>query len=275
MDAIFGPSELFCFGIDKIITRFELETSTFWWIDRRECLVELGNIASHTFVDALMLAGSGLLRAFPPLLDRSVYRKAFTIRNVADLIVTSGGSVARLCGQYAANPSVKDVYLDEYKKAATRVKHHVIMTAEGDVEILKKDDAPDDAHDCVGLRLPEELYMYLSRGMLRPRVMNWLTSGTITITQPLAGGDSKAYHDLVKTQLDPLRRQALKLLTEPIHRYYQSREITTRLWFENDYEAKFNMKEVPSNRETLSKWNVKNDMISGVIIKTQSVEEIS
>lgn len=227
-------------------------------------MTELGNISSHAFIDGLMLSGSGILPTFPPLLNPTLYRKPFTIRDVTDLVVSSGGSVARLCAQYPADPSIKSVYLDQYKRAATRAKHHVIMTAEGDVEILDKEHAPDDAHDCIGLRLPEELYMYLSRGMLRPRVLNWLTSGKVSVTQPLAGGDGKAYQDLVRTQLDPLRRQALKLLTEPIHRYYHSREITTRMWFDSAYEAKFNMKEVASTREQLSKWNVKDDLIAGV-----------
>ena len=227
---------------------------------------ELNNISSHNFVDALMLAGSSLLPVFPPLLDTTVYRKSFTMRSVADLVVSSGGSVARQCAQYPANPNIKSEYLDKYKKAMTRVTHHVVMTADGDVEILDKENAPDDAHECIGLRLPEELYMYLSRGMLRPRVLNWLTSGTVSITQPLAGGDGKVYQDLVKTQLDPLRRQALKILTESIHRYYQSRDMKTMLWFNPDHEARFNMKEVPSAREILSKWNVKNDLIAEVSI---------
>jgi len=266
IDAVFGPSELLCFGIDKIITKLRPESSSFWWIDRRDCLRELGNTSSHAFIDALMLSGSSLLPVFPPLLDPSLYRKPFTIRNTTDLVVSTGGSVARLCAQYPAIPSIKGVYLDQYKKAATRVKHHVVMTAEGDVEILDKERAPDDVHDCIGLRLPEELYMYLSRGMLRPRVLNWLTSGTISITQPLAGGDGKAYQDLVKSHLDPLRRQALKLLTEPIHRYYQSRDMTTTLWFDSNYEEKFNMKEVPSTRDTLSNWNVKNDLFAEVVV---------
>ena len=270
IDAVYAPSEIFCFGIDKIITALRPDTSSFLWIDRRDCLKELNNISSHTFVDALMLSGSSLLPVFPPLEDPTVYRKGFSFRDVTELIESTGGSVARLCAQYPAIPSIKDAYLDQYKKAATRVEHHVVMTAEGDVEIMNKENAPDDVHECIGLRLPEELYLYLSRGMLRPRVLNWLTSGRIVIAQPLTGGDGKNYQELVKTQLEPLRRQALKLLTEPIHRYYQSRDMTTTLWFDPTYEGKYNMKEVPSTKEALSKWNVKNDLMSGVHIRDLS-----
>ena len=282
IDAVYGPSELFCFGIDKLITKFEItddslnmgekdkldfpifEHSKFHWIDRRDCLAALGNIPVNVFIDALMLSGSGLLPTFPPLENEIVYRKAFTMPNVVDMIISCGGSVARLCAQYSTDPAVKGVYLDQYKRALTRIRHHVIMTDEGEVEILDKDRAPDDAHECIGLRLPEELYMYLSRGMLRPRILNWLTSGKISITQPLAGGDGRPYQNLVKVQLDPLRRQALSLLTEPIHRYYHSRDITTSLWFDPTYEGKFNMRDLSSPRDLLSKWNVKNNLIAGV-----------
>lgn len=279
---MYGPSELFCFGIDKLITKFEitddsqhvaeknkpespvLELARFQWIDRRDCLAALGNISVNVFSDSLMLAGSGLLPEFPPLENETVYRKPFSMRNVVDMLTSCGGSVARLCAQYSTDPAVKGVYLDQYKRALTRIRHHIIMTDEGDVEILGKDHAPDDAHECISLRLPEELYMYLSRGMLRPRVLNWLTSGKISIIQPLSGGDGRPYQDLVKFQLDPLRRQALSLLTEPIHRYYHSRDITTSLLFDPTYEGRFNMRDVSSPRDLLSKWNVKNNLIAGV-----------
>ena len=264
IDAVYGPSDLFCFGIDKIITKFKPEASLFHWIDRRDCLADLGNIPSHVFIDALMLAGSDLLPVFPPFMNQAVYPKPPTFRNIVQAISTSGGSVPRLCAQPLADTSVKGQYLDQYKRVMARVKHHVVITAEGDVEALNKKNAPDDVHECIGLRLPEELYMYLSRGMLRPRVLNWLTSGQINITQPLAGGDGQPYQDLLKTQLEPLRRQALSLLTEPIHRYFHSRDITTRLWFDATYEGKFNMKSLPSIRDQLSKWHVKNDLIADV-----------
>ena len=282
IDAVYGPSELFCFGVDKLITKFEVidgsqnmsetkeaeypanEISKFQWIDRRDCLAMLGSIPANVFIDSLMLAGSDLLPGFPPLENETVYRRPFTMRNVVEMIISCGGSVARLCAQYSNDLAVKGVYLDQYKRALTRIRHHVIVTDEGDVDILDKENAPDDAHECIGLRLPEELYMYLSRGMLRPKILNWLTSGKISITQPLAGGDGRPYQHLVKVQLDPLRRQALSLLTEPIHRYYRSRDITTNLWFDSIYDGKFNMRDVSSPRDSLSKWNVKNNLIAGV-----------
>ena len=140
------------------------------------------------------------------------------------------------------------------------IRHHVVITSEGDIEALDKDNAPSDLHDCVGQRLPEELNMYLSRGMIRPRVLNWLASGTILILAPYDGGDSKVYQDLVRKQLEPLRRQILSLLADSLNRYYQRKEITTRYWFDPKGSSKVNIKDLlPSPKDSIASWNVKED----------------
>lgn len=284
IDAVYGPSELFFFGIDKLITRFDLtyhtqeifehgvnnkirhfilENSTFRWIDRRTCLEELGGIPGEVFSDACLLAGSKILRPFPPLTNPALFSKGYSIRDVVSLIMSCGRSLTQVCAQYATDPTLKEIdYIDRYKRALTIIRHHIVITKEGDIETLDKENAPYDAHNCIGQRLPEELNMYLSRGMVQPRVLNWLTSGTIYVTAPYDGGDSPEYQNLVKTQLEPMRKQALSLLADHVHRYYQRKEITTKLWFDQEYETSFNIKDLlPSPKEALSKWNVKGDLI--------------
>ena len=284
IDAVYGPSELFFFGIDKLITRFDLnyhtqeifehgvtnkirhlmlENSTFRWIDRRTCLEELGGIPGEVFSDACLLAGSKILRPFPPLTNPALFSKGYSIRDVVSLIMSCGRSLTQVCAQYSTDPTLKDIdYVDRYKRALTIIRHHIVITKEGDIETLDKENAPYDAHNCIGQRLPEELNMYLSRGMIQPRVLNWLTSGTIYVTAPYDGGDSPEYQNLVKTQLEPMRKQALSLLADHVHRYYQRKEITTKLWFDQEYETSFNIKDLlPSPKEALSKWNVKGDLI--------------
>jgi hypothetical protein len=39
-------------------------------------------------------------------------------------------------------------------------------------------DIPQDLHDVFTHRLPDEVYFYLSRGLLSPHALIWLTSGT-------------------------------------------------------------------------------------------------
>ncbi len=286
IDAIYGPSELFLYGVDKIITRlkifhhtsevlekghgkkvsrFSLEDSSFQWIDRRNCLEELGRIPLGVFIDALFLAGSKLLVTFPPLANPSVYPKGFTIRDVVSLIMSCGDSVTQVCAQYSGDANVKaSDYLDRYKRAVTSIKYHIVITAEGDIEPKDKDRAPHDLNSCIGNRLPEELNMYLSRGMLRPRVLNWLASGQILLLAPYDGGDSSEYQNLVKNQLVPMRTQAISLLADSLHRYYQRKELSTKVWFDTEYEAKINIKDfLPSPKDRISEWNVKGEVIVG------------
>ncbi|KAI4289561.1 MAG: hypothetical protein L6R35_001173 [Caloplaca aegaea] len=282
VDAIYGSSELFLYGVDKIITKFKLsyqpfidsklgharqisqfvpEQSEFQRIDQRACLEELGRIPSGLFIDALLLAGSKALGQFPAFKGKS-----YTIRDVVHLLASYGRSVVNLCNQYPEDEQVPRAtylnYLDQFKRALTGIRHHVVITVEGDIEALDKEIAPSDLHYCVGQRLPEELNMYLSRGLVQPRVLNWLASGTILMLAPYEGGDSQVYQNLIQVQLEPIRKQALSLLADSVHRYYQRKEITTKYWFDITSETKFNIKDLlPSPKSSISAWNVQEDAL--------------
>ena len=240
-----------------------LDDSNFVWLDRRECLRDLSNNSLDIFIDACLLAGSSLLPTFPPLENPAIYSKGYTIREVVNLIKSCNGSVSTVCAQYQEDLRLKNMdYLDRYQKVVIALRHHIIITKEGNVEPLNTVNCPSDVHDCIGQRLPEEVSMYLSRGMVRPRVFNWLTTGTVTITAPCEGGSSSEYQNLVKTQLEPLRRTSICLLADSVNRYYQSKEIITKVWFEAEQEAKFNLKDLlPSQKESLQKWHEKENLI--------------
>jgi len=285
IDAIYGPSETFLFGIDKLVTRldlkysnreenekgypvkrtvFELDKSSFRWVDRKICLEELGRIPAEVFQDACLLSGSNFLKSFPPLHNPAVFPKGHQFRDVVNLIMGNGRSVIRLCRQHSGDPVLESMnYVDRYKRATTSIRHHPIITKVGDVETLNKEQAPWDVHDCVGYRLPEELNMYLSRGMLRPNFLWALNSGEFLITAPFDGGDSTHYRDLVKVHLRPLREETLVLLADSLNFYYtRAREVTTRLWFEPDNGSKVAVKDlVPSRQNDIADWNVKADAL--------------
>ncbi|KAL8995584.1 MAG: hypothetical protein Q9169_004695 [Polycauliona sp. 2 TL-2023] len=282
VDAIYGPAELFLYGVDKIITKLKLahqphdisergnpkktpqlapDNCEFLWIDRRNCLEALGRISRNNFDDALLLAGSKILSPFPPTNKPG---KTYPFRDTANLLTTSGGNVNVLCNQSSDNEDIQRLdYLDRYKQAMAGIRHHIVITSEGDIEAIDKENAPHDLHDCVGQRLPEELNMYLSRGMIRPRVLNWLASGTILLLAPYDGGDSKVYQNLVRVQLEPLRRQTLSLLADSLNRYYQRKEITTKYWFDPNGPSSVNIKDLlPSPKESINSWNVKGNAMS-------------
>lgn len=285
IDAVYGPSEAFLFGIHKLITKFELkyqiheenedgypvkktvfdlDNSVFYWVDRKGCVEELGRLPSEVFLDALLLSGSSFLQSFPPLHNPAMFPKGHQFRDVANIIMANNRSVVRLCAHHSNDSLLKNLnYVDRYKRAMTSIRHHPIITDEGDVEILNKEQAPTDVGECVGLRLPEELNMYLSRGMLRPTFLGALNSGTILIAAPFDGGDSAKYRHLVKEQLRPLREETLALLAESLNYYYQkAREVTTRLWFEPDNESKISVRDLlPSKQNEVSTWNVRTEAL--------------
>ena len=60
-------------------------------------------------------------------------------------------------------------------------------------------------HEFLSFRLSDELYSYMSKGIISPRVLNWITSGEILELPPLDGGDSDAYRTLVRDKLKETR----------------------------------------------------------------------
>ena len=260
---MYEPYETIERGSPKKSARYVLETSKFNWLDRRECLKELSNTSLDIFVDACLLAGSSLLPTFPPLENPSIYSKGYSIREVVNLIKSCSGSVSAVCAQYQEDLRIKSMnYLDRYQKVVIALKHHIVITKDGSVETLDSKNSPNDVHYCIGQRLPEEVSMYISRGMVRPRVFNWLTTGIILITAPCEGRDSREYQNLVRSQLEPLRRMSICLLADSVNRYYQSKEMTTRLWFDAEHEDKFNLRDLlPSQKSLLQKWHVKENLV--------------
>ncbi|KAI9831325.1 MAG: hypothetical protein M1819_005099 [Sarea resinae] len=249
IDAIVGSSELFLFDVDKIITKIDFQRSQFTWLSKSDCLEDLGKISTDIFIDACLLSGSSFLPTFPPLENPALYRKPFNIRDVVNMIDD-------------AQVQQTD-YLDSFKRARMGIKHHVVLATEGKYEPLDIEHAPSDVHEFIGQRLPEELYFYLSEGVISPRVLNWLVSGDILETPPLENGEASEYQRLVRDQLTPIRTQALSLLSQSLHRFYQRKEIYLRFWFDKGGSKSINLKDFPSPKEYISSWNVKQAVLQG------------
>ncbi|KAI9763500.1 MAG: hypothetical protein M1835_007801, partial [Candelina submexicana] len=270
IDAVMGSTELLIFEVEKVITEFDFGRKQFTWLSRSKCQEDLGKISNETFVDASLLSGSSLLPTFPPLENEALYRKPYNIRDVVNMLTTVGKSVAAVCTHYQDDPQVQRLaYLDRYKRGRSAVKHHVVLTADGKVGPLDGDKAPSDVHEFIGQRLPDELYFYLSRGIISSRVLEWLTSGVIWEAPPLEGGESVEYQNLIRTQLVPLRTQTLSLLAHSVHRYYQTKEIRLRFWFDRDNDGIIRLKDVTSPRDIISGWKVKESAMKANSGETQ------
>ncbi|KAI9666827.1 MAG: hypothetical protein M1829_005630 [Trizodia sp. TS-e1964] len=270
IDTIWASQEAFLFNTDRIITKIDLENGQFHWISRLACQESLGKLPTDMFVDVCMLSGSSFLPTFPPV----AAQKSDILRDITNMMNTLGRSVTSLCAHYQDEGGIQRMnYLDKYRRGRMAVKHHIILTSDGMLMPLDLENAPADFHEFIGRRLPDELYFYLSKGTIGPRVMNWLASGEIIEIPPLEGGPSPVYQTLVRDMLAPLRSEALSLLSQGIHRYFHRKEakVAVKSWFEADRVEILDYKAlVPTPYERVSAWNVKESSFKPLESKFKS-----
>lgn len=176
----------------------------------------------------------------------------------------SGRNVLALIGQFEEDQRVHDLqYSDRFKRAYMITKHHIIMDVDGKVGPMDPGNASSDLHELIGQRLPEELYFYISKGILGPNVPNWLTSGEIPVTLPLGTEDSDIYRRLVSDILTPIRTQSLCLLSNSLHRFYQTKVIHIRPWYDSKSDRTINLKTSPSVKDTIVSWRLRKSQLPG------------
>lgn len=263
VDAVYGASDILLFDVEKLITKIDMENSEnsrFHWVTKQFCQDELGRLSSEQFLDFALLLGSRYLRTFPPFENAAYPGKALNIREALTSFNTAGRSALTICSQFEDDRRVQDPkYLDRYKRALMTVKHHVIMDADGKVGPMDPDHVPSDMHELIGQRLPEELYFYLSKGILGPNVPNYLTSGEVLIPLPLGVEDSDIYRRLVGDLLLPIRTQSIGLLSNSLHRFYQTKVINVRTWFNEKAERPISLKALPSVKDTIQSWKLRSE----------------
>ncbi|KAJ9352489.1 hypothetical protein DTO280E4_7828 [Paecilomyces variotii] len=271
IDAIFGSSEVLLYDVDKLITRIDMEPSQFYWITKQACQDELGRLTNDQFVDFALLLGSQYLRTFP-LFDNPTYPgKTMNIRDALAMFTAAGRNAVALCSQFEEDRRVQDLqYLDRFKRASMTVRHHVFTDIDGKVGPMDPDYAPSDMHELIGQRLPEELYFYLSKGILGSHVPNYLTSGEVLVSLPLGAEDSEIYRHLVGDLLTPIRTQAICLLSNSLHRFYQTKVINVRTWFDEKSDRSVNLKTLPSIKETIQSWRINSEQFPESVKKLQA-----
>lgn len=234
VDAIQGPSELLAFNTQRVILDFDFERKTFSWVTRQSCIDNLAVGNAQLWNDACLLAGSNLLQVLPSLDNDATPTRLPKIKAAADLLKRMGLSGNAICIQYQDEPLHRQFdYLDNYRKAVMSIQHHVITTFDGEMVTLNKESAPNDVHAFIGQRLPDEIYYYVSRGTIGTRVLSWRTSGQIVEKPPVDGGINYTYEALVRDRIIPQRVKALALLSQSLHRFYQHKDVSLKLFFQS------------------------------------------
>jgi len=264
VDAIVGPSELIMYEVDKVILDIDFEAQHFTTVSRRACMDTLALGSSNLFLDACLLAGSSLCPTAPQLdNDLPPHPKPPKIQAAAELLKISSLTADQFLLRNQEDPMMQSSnYHDLYRRAYMAIKHHITVSWDGQVHVSQKDDAPNDVHDFIGQRLPEELYLYLHRGVVNKRVLTWRTTGEVIEVPPLDGGASITYEMLVRDQLVPQKLQALSLLSHCLHRFYQHNNIELRCWFSPDQGRTLNMNDAEDPKQLVADWNTHINDIS-------------
>lgn len=233
IDAVMGTTECFLFDVDRVVTDFSPSKASLSLISKAVC-EDVLKVNDAVLRDAQLLLGTSFTPIFP-ILEAMAMTKFTGIVDAVTMLNSAGRSVSQLCQYHREDPQVQEMkYADRYKKAIMTIRHHVVMEKNGVVAPLNFNEAPGDVHEFVGQRLPEELFYYISKGLLGPQIPNWLTSGEIVLSLPGGVLDSEPYRRLLLEQLNPFRTEALKILAESLNYYYQSRVIKVEPWFPQD-----------------------------------------
>ncbi|KAJ6184600.1 XPG N-terminal [Penicillium mononematosum] len=263
VDAVFAPSEALLFDIDKLVTRIDIEPAQFFWITKQTCQEELGRLSNEQFLEFCLLLGSPFLRSLPLFENPAYPGKAppFVMRCRCSTQLDA----------FEEDRRMQELqYADLYKRAYMIVKHHVYIDVEGRVGPMDPENTSSDMHELIGQRLPEELYFYLSKGIIGADVPNFLTTGEVRIPLPLGTEDTEIYRQLVGDILTPLRTQSICLLANSLHRFYQTKVIRIRPWFDENSERTINLKGIPSVKETIHSWKIHGDQFPESIKKLQA-----
>lgn len=240
--AIYGATENLLWPIDRLITHIDwtsLSSSPapqsnpqFTFVDKQRLLSDLG-LSADQFLDMAILAGSALSRTFPPL------STDFSLKAIIDLIKQYKSGIA-VCHMFRSDSQIKaNSYGDVFMKARLSVKYSLILTTEGNCVPLPlvvqptppitAADVPADFEEVFSLRLPDELYYHLCKGLISSQVVGWLTSGLIIENQPLA--DSPDYRRFIKDVITEghtaPRCTTLALLTDALHPQWKQRRVVS------------------------------------------------
>lgn len=279
--AIYGPTDTLLYpSVDKLITSLDLTSASpsFQYTSKRTFLQDLG-VSEDQFLDIGILVGFDHSPPFPP----TIHEQA--LKATVDMVKYYKSGHAAVSA-FAEHPAVKSIqYSDHYARTRSMIKYSLILSSEGTVLPLPlaitspathshpnhhphhptAADIPQDLHEIFTNRLPDEIYFYLSRGLLGPQALVWLTSGQIIENPPLDNGETTEYKRFVKEvitdgQTGP-RATALALVSSVAFNFWANKKVQGFFWFEqptghNQKPVQHNSPQTTQLAERVAGWNV-------------------
>lgn len=253
LGACYGSASCLVFGADKVVTSFDWDSQQVSWVVLKEILARL--LLSHSqFVDLCLLSGSSILATMPEIDTDLPGSKMVAARAVMNR--------ANQDGVLACVQAKDEDYLDIFRKAKAAVKHMVVHCTNGEIKPLDLETAPQDVQEFIGTKPAEELIAYHTYGLLGSRVLNSRMNKEILETQPLDGGSSKAYQDLVQDKLRPMRARSMTLLTKPLHRYFHKQDVSLTCWFNESNSRALGIDPSTDSVKDAESWHVRDLMVA-------------
>ncbi|KAJ8069399.1 hypothetical protein OCU04_003054 [Sclerotinia nivalis] len=281
IDGIMGSQELLLYDIwDAVIfppSPTDWESKALRGVLKSELLKKL-NVTSDMLSDALLMTGTSFLPPFPPLQDQTIIsRQPYNVGDAINLLRTSEKSVSATCAAFSDILNVRDRdWLDKYRKAKMGIKHCVTVHTDGSIHIRDFDHLTGDNHEYLGLQLPAELYSYLQKDVIGPRLMNTFNSLEYHVLPTLDGFVSDEYRKLVTESLLPLRETFAALIAPRMHRGFLYKDITVRLWFDDNNKPTLNHKRLqPQTNDLVDLWGVKDPELKKVETKSLKAGKLS
>jgi hypothetical protein len=272
-----GSQELLLYNIhDGIInppSPDDWQKKSFSGIFKSELMKRLGNINHDILVDVLLMIGTSFLPTFPPLLDISVIRgQPPTVVDAYNLLRTHNKSITATCHGFSdILKKVDPDWLDKFRKAKMAVDHCVTVQEDGSVTPKNFDTLTGDHVKYLGYQLPPELYHYLSKALIGPRIMNCFNNSLqLVVHSTLDGESSDEYRRLVTRSLLPVREATVAFISSRINRWFGIQPMTVKYWFDDKLETPItpSIQLQPHPNQIADTWLVRDSDLNSVASTT-------
>ncbi|KAF9399624.1 hypothetical protein BGX21_005901 [Mortierella sp. AD011] len=222
--ATYAGPELLMFDIERVITSIDFSKQSFSAVSKKTVLQDL-MLTDDQFLDLCILAGGDQCSTFP-----SFVQSAFAPASVERLLQHRTGFNLIKSN---ANDQQLSKYVDVYFRVRCAVRHHPVLTDDGHVEPMNADQAPNDIHEFIGYCLPNEVYYYISRGLISDAALNALLCRYGAEFSPLCNGETKEYRNFLSGDIMKIKAQTITLIQSQLNTFYNDRKVSIIHWYDN------------------------------------------